>query len=185
MKNLLALMVCLIISTSLFSQSLDDFAVEGEFLALINDPDGYTNVREAPSTQGKIIAKIYKGELFQVYQEAEEGPGWYEISFEKEGKNQLGFIHKSRVCFVESLPQLKLKGVTTNLVTFAGDNKEVTINSGPFDPSRYKVNRAEQGWVKDINGKKVWGTDGGLPGREIRTIISKYRTKKCGLAKRY
>ncbi|GGX35555.1 SH3 domain-containing protein [Aquimarina muelleri] len=65
-------------------------------MAVINDPDGYTNVRDK---SGEIIFKIQDGEEFMVSKSKKEiigefyKEGWWYVSF----KGQKGWIHKSRV----------------------------------------------------------------------------------------
>ncbi len=56
----------------------------------INDPDGYTNVREEKNSRSKILFKINKGEEFKVLSKKGD---WWEIEF----KDKTGFIHKSRI----------------------------------------------------------------------------------------
>jgi hypothetical protein len=71
----------------------------------IVDPDGYTNVREEPATQSKILYRIKEG--FGGILEITDNPNWYRVIYSKEGggeypdKNNFikGWIHKSRVCF--------------------------------------------------------------------------------------
>ncbi|TPN84521.1 hypothetical protein [Aquimarina algicola] len=64
--------------------------------ALINDPDGYTNVR---NIKGEILFKIQDGEEFMVSKDGKNRIGdsykkdWWFVAFK--GKN--GWIHKSRV----------------------------------------------------------------------------------------
>lgn len=65
-------------------------------MAVINDPDGYTNLREKPNSSSKILTKIYDGESFEVY--VNDSPEkWWLIYHQKSQKT--GYIHKSRVKF--------------------------------------------------------------------------------------
>jgi len=74
---------------------VDDFLGKPSF-AVINDPDGYTNLRQGKSVKSKIIGKIYENEQFDVYVE----PGnWWLVSISKYNFN--GYIHKSRVRIIE------------------------------------------------------------------------------------
>ena len=65
-------------------------------LAVIDDPDGYTNVRDS---KGKVLFKIQRGEEFMVSKSNKEiigdfyKEGWWYVYF----KNQKGWIHSSRV----------------------------------------------------------------------------------------
>lgn len=64
------------------------------FLGIIKDPDGYTNLREKPSTSSNILTKIYEGEKIEVY--IKDSPGeWWMIYHQK--THSTGYIHKSRV----------------------------------------------------------------------------------------
>lgn len=55
----------------------------------INDPDGYSNLRDAP--KGKVIQKVYEDEEFEVLGEYD---GYKKV---KLSDGTIGFIHKSRV----------------------------------------------------------------------------------------
>jgi hypothetical protein len=61
------------------------------FLAEINDPDGYTNVRKGRSSSSEILFRINEGEEFTVEIEKESDEWWHVIS------PKYGYIHKSRV----------------------------------------------------------------------------------------
>lgn len=67
-----------------------------EHIGVINDPDGYTNVREGKSSSSKIVDKVYKGEKFEIY---DTSGNWWSIYTYKNSKN--GYIHKSKVTIVE------------------------------------------------------------------------------------
>jgi len=64
--------------------------------AVINDPDGFTNVREGIGTESKIIDKIYEGEKFEVFPSAQNS--WWLVVTKS---NKKGYIHKSRVKLVD------------------------------------------------------------------------------------
>lgn len=63
-------------------------------IGVINDPDGYTNVRSGPGKNYSVITKIYKGEYFII--KSTDGEWWSAIA--PNGKE--GYIHKSRVKIV-------------------------------------------------------------------------------------
>jgi hypothetical protein len=58
-------------------------------LYVINDPDGYTNMRATPG--GKIIRKVYKNETFEIIT---PGDTHSEV---KLTDGTTGFIHNSRI----------------------------------------------------------------------------------------
>lgn len=59
--------------------------------AVINDPDGYTNIREG-FKDSKIIGRIVNGEQFQVFISSFDD--WWEV-ITKSGLS--GYVHKSRI----------------------------------------------------------------------------------------
>lgn len=62
----------------------------------INDPDGYTNIREGQSSSTAILAKFVTGERFLYY--PTENSSWWKV-IKKINKNETveGYVHKSRI----------------------------------------------------------------------------------------
>lgn len=59
--------------------------------AMIDDPDGYTNVRSSPESDGAIVAKVKQGEAFTTY----EQPGnWWQV---RTADGVTGFMARSRI----------------------------------------------------------------------------------------
>lgn len=71
-----------------------EFPKEGR-PAVIDDPDGYTNVRSRPDKTSKIVDTVKKGERFMVLDKEDD---WYEV--ETPG-GEIGYMHASRVKFVK------------------------------------------------------------------------------------
>ena len=63
-------------------------------IAMINDPDGYVNIREKPNANSKIVRKIREGEMF--YFTPISKAEWYPV-YLKEAPPCIGYIHKSRI----------------------------------------------------------------------------------------
>ena len=64
--------------------------------AVINDPDGYTNVRNGMSTKSKIIDRLYEGEHYEVYPTSSSN--WWRVNTQS---NVQGFVHKSRIRIID------------------------------------------------------------------------------------
>ena len=62
--------------------------------AVIDDPDGFANVRAARSPSGEIIARVNRGEEFHTYQQHRT---WWEVRT-RDGK--VGYMHQSRIRIV-------------------------------------------------------------------------------------
>ena len=61
---------------------------------VINDPDGYTNMREGKGTNHPVVRKILEGEKFAI--ERKENDWWLVVLAD----GTRGWIHKSRVNIV-------------------------------------------------------------------------------------
>lgn len=129
--------------------------------AMINDPDGYTNIREAADGKSKIVGQIFEHEIF-TYEE-EEG-NWIKV---RVGEDPLGlcssayltgYIHRSRLVPLENLPRL-------NESTF-----EVNLKESPFDPSKHHLKKKGVQGLIEIDGQDIWGTDGTMPTRKTDVL---------------
>ncbi|MFM7730103.1 MAG: SH3 domain-containing protein [Flavobacteriales bacterium] len=73
-------------------EDLKKSASNKKYLAEINDPDGYTNVRNGMSTNAPIIDRLYEGQVYEVFPTADAN--WWKVMTPS---NVEGYIHKSRV----------------------------------------------------------------------------------------
>ncbi|WKV11823.1 SH3 domain-containing protein [Marivirga harenae] len=62
----------------------------------INDPDGYTNIREGQSSDTEIIARFVTGERF-LYYPAANSSWWKVVKKISRNKTVEGYVHKSRI----------------------------------------------------------------------------------------
>mgnify|MGYP001095724629 FL=1 len=63
-----------------------------KYIAIIQDPDGYTNVRNGMSTNAKIIDRLFEGEHYEVFPSSENN--WWVVYTQS---NVKGYVHKSRI----------------------------------------------------------------------------------------
>lgn len=73
------------------SAPMEDTSTVFNRTAVINDPDGYTNIRSQANAQSTVIARIVDGEQFKTHEQEER---WWEV-LTKEG--QTGYVHVSRI----------------------------------------------------------------------------------------
>lgn len=69
----------------------DDLSTSLEVQAVINDPDGYTNVQSDPGTQYSTVARIVEGEIFYAIPQQND---WWPV---RTKDNELGYMHRSRI----------------------------------------------------------------------------------------
>lgn len=63
-----------------------------ELAAVINDPEGYTNIRAGKGSQFGIIARVNAGEIF--YTTPQQSSDWWPV---RTLANQYGYMHRSRI----------------------------------------------------------------------------------------
>jgi len=139
--------------------------VLGAEAAIIQDEDGYTNVRKEASTKSAIIYKLLDNEVFTAFY-ATKGTQWIEVSYrDKQGKMSSGYVHRSRVLHLSELKEYKGKDI------------ELSYETRAFDAEGQRIGKNENGGVATINGLPVWGTDGGLPRRETTAVNLTFKGK--------
>ena len=82
-----------------------------EKLARINDKDGFTNIRNGEGTDFKVVGTVNKDDFFYCELTNSE---WYKVTALKwtEAGSQLeGYIHKSKVQFIDDLPDTTKKRI--------------------------------------------------------------------------
>ncbi len=84
-------------------------------LAQIKDPDGFLNVRSGKNANSAIVGKIEKGDFF--YCEKTKADWLKVVAFEwHDGQQVEGFVHRSRVQFIEALNISTQKKLLTTIL---------------------------------------------------------------------
>lgn len=83
-KNILSLLEGL-------SDVVGDYSVSG--LGLINDPDGYTNLRDSTATNYPVVQKLFENQLFRYWPTSERT--WWKVK--TLDSCNIGYMHKSRI----------------------------------------------------------------------------------------
>ena len=85
-------------------------------LAIINDPDGFTNVRSGQGKEFSVIDTINKDEFF--YCDPKIQDEWIKITAMKwkDSEQVEGYIHRSRIQFVENLDYKKQKELIVQIL---------------------------------------------------------------------
>lgn len=73
------------------SENTESSQATQEIRAVIDDKDGFTNLREQPNSEANIVAKVFENEVFIV--KSMDG-NWWEIELQNGVR---GFMHKSRI----------------------------------------------------------------------------------------
>ena len=169
----------LVVPFLLFCQIVVAQAIEGGAFAVINDKDGYVNVRKEKSVHSKVLKKLDNNTLIFVleYDKAQEG-NWIYADNE-------GYIYNDRVKWIHNFPQIA-KGIAKgNTIVFEGKEIQVVLSTEKFDKSKhsFKYHKEYRDVIEKIDGKLFWGTDGNMPKREYKSIEVKIRGKQVPIPK--
>ena len=153
------LLVFSLLGLATVSAELDEFCV-------VQDSDGWSNVREKGDLKSKVIARVDHGQLVWVF--SGENPKWPSIIFiDKKGKEQGGHIHASRLKALSDFKQFKTKvSKKDQKETLENKDLRVEIALKKFDAKKHKLTYEEvEGgrFLSKIDGLPYWGIDGGIP----------------------
>ena len=142
----------LVIPFLLFCQFVVAQAIEGGAFAVINDKDGYVNVRKEKSVQSKVLKKLDNNTLIFVleYDKAHDG-NWIYADNE-------GYIYNDRVKWIHNFPQID-KGIAKgNTIVFEGKEIQVTLSTEKFDKNKhsFKYHKEYRDIVEKIDGEPFW-----------------------------
>lgn len=178
-----AILMCLSILS--FVIIMPGHAGEPDEFCVVQDSDGYTNVRGKPRLTSKVIAKVDHGQIVWIYSGAVKK--WPNVIFmDKTGKERSGFIHLSRVKPLTDFESIVGKVSEEDQTEFfeKGDLK-VKIEIEPFQIEgrelTYKEYSEDQRYLIEIDGKEYWGTDGGIPREQYRKITIQQNEKTITL----
>ena len=150
-----------------------------EAFAVINDKDGYVNVRKGKSAQSKVLKKLNNKTIVFVYNYDKATDGNWIYTDEE------GYIYNDRVKWIHKFPQIA-KGIAKgNTIVFEGKEIQVILSTEKFDKSKhsFKYHKEYRDVIEKIDGKLFWGTDGNMPKREYKSIEVKIRGKQVPIPK--
>jgi len=145
--------------------SMTSYAFNGK--AVIEDSDGYVNVRAGRSSKDSVIARIENNEWFHYATDC-SGDWWKVMT---QGGKQ-GYVHKSRIKPFRS-PHEKTHTYRTER---NGNRATIEIVENAFSCSGHEVKSDEKGYSL-IDGRSPRGTDGTMPITEIKKMIIEWNGK--------
>ena len=144
-------------------------------VAIIDDKDGYTNVRSEPNAKSEILYKIKTNQVFWFGQEDyfSENVKWIQIEIPKNKYslecgslyNLVGYIHKSKIKPLNTINEYIGTDISFEYETktFSEENKIIDYSNN---------------WITAINGLHPWGTDGEKPKMEVEELNIKINGSK-------
>lgn len=149
---------------------------------IINDLDGYVNVRNSAEKENNISDKLENG--FIVYCFEPDG-NWINIDYTKNGKELNGYIYKDRVKFINSFLDIPIKTNFDGKVKLAKGNLKIEISETKFIKEKHKLKfyKNNPNQLDKIDNLRIFGTDGNIPKREYKSIEIEIDNEKIELPK--
>ncbi len=167
MKTLLCSL--LFAATLLVQPAFAEDPVDAETLAplrMVEDKDGFTNLRAGASTESKVEGKVLSGSV--IYVEETKGD-WVKI-MDDTGKDRDLYVHKSRLKPVKEWKQTAGKpSEKKDSISVKSGTLEAKVTEEPFVEKDHKVTQGEG--QKIVDGHAVWGTDGELPTKSVKLEV--------------
>ncbi|MBE7493973.1 MAG: SH3 domain-containing protein [Verrucomicrobiaceae bacterium] len=169
----LSFAVCLVLSVTggavCGAESLLDEPVL-DSLRIVEDPDGYTNVRSGPSTKSKVVGKVLSGAVVAI--EPEQQGDWALLYFH-DTTEESRYIHSSRLKSVKSWKQHAVTKADADNMSgvLSRQGFEARVQALPFVAKDHRITRDKQGMHK-VDGEWPWGRDGDLPAFSLSLAVT-------------
>lgn len=136
---------------------------------IINDNDGYVNVRTSPLKGNNIADKLKNG--FVVYSFVSKD-NWINIDYKKDSKECKGYIFKDRIKLITDFENIPSKVMTEETATYKSKSVSIEIKTTKFIKENHQLKYLDSGHeiLKLIDGLQIFGTDGGIPKSEYQSM---------------
>lgn len=167
--RLTCLITALIAANAHLSSAQDEPFVDKEllnFLKVVEDADGYTNLRTGADLDAKIVGKVLSGG--PVFVDPQPKNGFHAVSLDLEDNLSDRYIHGSRL---KPVSGWKAFGPEASSGRLKHQGFEAVVTDPAFVASEYQVTRNADGVVL-VNGKFPWGQDGAQPQRVLKLAVT-------------
>ena len=161
------------------------------------DKDGYTNIREKPTSNSKIADKVLRYEIFfsadyfceDEFDYSNLPPNWTAVK--KSWGEPVGYIYTKNLRLIDSMPILyqSEKSWYADTVACANDTLSVLLILKPFDVDAHKIEYVtgqDYEYIQTIDGQNPKGLyrrfgDSEAEDREIEKFILRINNKEYSL----
>lgn len=143
-----------------------DFA---DYLRVVEDQDGYANIRSGPSLNHKVLGKALSGSLVTTWDQKGE---WARIEDDSGASREL-FLHSSRLKKLNGWKQFKPARGDGESVTLSVGGLEVEVRALPFVVKDHEISRNKDGFIHKVDGHHIWGTDGSMPDKALALRVKR------------
>ncbi|WP_281336423.1 hypothetical protein [Flavobacterium eburneipallidum] len=147
---------------------------------IINDLDGFVNVRSSAEKGKNISDKLENG--FIVFYFEPKG-NWVNIDYKKNGKQLNGYIYKDRIKYINDFTNVPLKSNLNGKVKLENENVKIEISETKFIKEKHnlKFHKNDKSILEEIDNMQIFGKDGGIPKKEYKSIQIEINSVKIEL----
>ena len=137
--------------------------------AIIQDKDNSCNVRYKAGKKEAIIDRLENGHFVYAFPNDTQ---WTDIDYTKDNKERNGTVYKDRLIYVTSYLKIPIIKNESNSIKLKKDGLEIVIAKQAFDKTKHKFSYYKQAndQIQLVDKTKYWGTDGGCPKSEYKSI---------------
>ncbi len=145
---------------SIFMLIFGIFSVSAQEYYVVDDPDGFVNVR---NNESKIIDRLSSGKAVWIFDEINEG--YVDAEYSKGDVFLYGKIHGSRLRAISSFNEIPLAKQSDDIIILKDDFFKIEVSKKQYSKGERYYSRCDNEPLR-INGSYVWGTDGNIPKEE-------------------
>ena len=165
----------------LFIALFSSYFIQAQF-GIVQDEDGFVNVRDEQSTSSKILTRINSNTVLPIFDEEDEGlesSKWFLVEYKTEAS---GYIYKDRIKKIEDFEHIKPTKYSDNLIEFSISDYNIEIQTQKFNSKNHKIHQ-ENNFIYAIDGKEFLGSDGILPQTEYKSFKINFKGKEIIIPK--
>lgn len=150
--------------------------------AIINDSDGFTNVRSSAQKNNNILDQLQNG--FVVYYFKNDG-NWANIDYTKKGKSRSGYVYKDRLLEVIEYKSVPFKMNKDGIAKLQSENIAIELKEESFNKKNHQLtfHKKYTSILTKIDDSKIFGTDGNIPKRQYQSISIVIKGQQIALPK--
>lgn len=146
---------------------------------IVQDKDGFVNVRDEVNTSSKILAKINSNTIL-TYEDV-EAKNWLMVEYKPENS---GYISKDRIKDLIEFEKINPTKKSSTSIQYSFQDYRIAIETQKFNPKNHAITKDENTIIA-IDNHDILGSDGVLPMTEFKTFKIYYKEKEINVPKEY
>jgi hypothetical protein len=164
------------------------YAASAQKFAVINDKDGYVNVRKSGDGKSPLVGRLTATSIFGLDESNVSKSDWIKIYEQKDRRHGLeGYIYHDRFRFITSFKSIGTIKQGKNWCSAKNDSISVELRSSRFAVKQHRLtyNKPDKSntyrFIEKVDGRDFWGTDGEMPTQAISQLHISYKGKEVSI----